>query len=237
MKTLDVTFPTPEENLACDEALLRECERGACGEVLRFWEPLQHFVVLGLSNACRTETRLQEAQTRGIPVFRRCSGGGTVLQGPGCLNYALVLEIRRPGPLENITSTNRFILARHQEALKKLLGRSVDFEGSSDLALDSLKFSGNSQRRGAGWLLFHGTFLLQMDIPLIETVLQPPSRQPAYRKDRTHREFLTNLPASSTQVKQALLEAWKPDGPLNAAPEIKELIENRYSRDDWNRRI
>ena len=41
MQLLDLTFPTPEENLACDEALLEMCEQGYDREILRFWEP--HF--------------------------------------------------------------------------------------------------------------------------------------------------------------------------------------------------
>ena len=46
----DLTLPTPEENLACDEALLDLCEAGGAGELLRFWEPPSYFVVLGYAN-------------------------------------------------------------------------------------------------------------------------------------------------------------------------------------------
>lgn len=251
METLDLTLPTPEENLACDEALLRRAEQNGFGEVLRFWEPRQHFIVLGLSNSHRTETRFQEARTREIPVLRRCSGGGTVLQGPGCLNFALVLRIRKPGPLEEISATNRFILERHREVLEKLLapldnprlrptglGHPVSIRGCTDLTLGSMKFSGNSQRRGRDWLLFHGTFLLQFDLGLMESLLELPSRPPAYRSGRSHSQFLTNLPFSSEQIKQALREAWGANGTA-AAPtqEIAQLVESRYSRPDWNLRI
>src|SRR5262245_29464931 len=93
MRLLDYTFPTPEENLACDEALLDLCEAGHAPEVLRFWEPSSHFVVVGYANRIADEVNVTECRTRGIPILRRCSGGGTVLQGPGCVNYALVLRI------------------------------------------------------------------------------------------------------------------------------------------------
>lgn len=237
METLDLTLPTPEENLACDEALLRCCERDGSGETLRFWEPRRHFIVLGLSNSHRTETLFRDAQTRQIPVLRRCSGGGAVLQGPGCLNFALVLRIQRPSPLENITAANRFILERHREALEKLLGQPVSVQGFTDLTLGNLKFSGNSQRRGRDWLLFHGTFLLRFDLDLIENLLAFPSRPPAYRGGRSHSRFLTNLPLSSRQVKQALRETWSANRTA-AAPteEIAQLVESRYSRPNWNLR-
>ena len=59
MNYLDLTFPTPEENLACDEALLDWCEAGDGPEVLRFWEPQQHFVVVGYSNRVEREVNVE----------------------------------------------------------------------------------------------------------------------------------------------------------------------------------
>lgn len=119
MNYLDLTLPTPAENLACDEALLDLCEAGGAGEILRFWEPTDYFVVVGYGNRVANEVNIAACKAGGIPVFRRCSGGGTVLQGPGCLNYSLILNIAH-GPLQNITSTNRFILERNCVALNAL---------------------------------------------------------------------------------------------------------------------
>ena len=53
----DLTLPTPQENLACDEALLDGCEAGG-PEVLRFWEPRKHFVVVGYSNRVEREVNV-----------------------------------------------------------------------------------------------------------------------------------------------------------------------------------
>src|SRR5512139_3476750 len=92
MQLFDQTFPTPEHNLACDEALLDCAESGEGGETLRFWEPAAPFVVLGHSNRLATEVDAAACERLGIPLLRRCSGGGTVLQAPGCLNYALILR-------------------------------------------------------------------------------------------------------------------------------------------------
>src|SRR5690242_14068944 len=98
MKHLDLTLPSPAENLAADEALLDQCEAGAEGEILRFWEPREAFVVLGYANRAALEVDLPACQAHQIGVFRRCSGGGTVLQGPGCLNYSVILRIPESGP-------------------------------------------------------------------------------------------------------------------------------------------
>src|ERR1019366_4870445 len=97
LHSLDLTLPTPAENLACDEALLDACEAGRHPPVLRFWESPEHFVVVGYSNPVATEVNVEACQAAGVPILRRCTGGGTVVQGPGCLNYALILPIEMEG--------------------------------------------------------------------------------------------------------------------------------------------
>src|SRR3989442_12866689 len=121
MKLLDLTFPTAEENLAFDEALLDWCDEGAGPAVLRFWEPQQPFVVVGYSNRVERDVNVAACREGGIPILRRCSGGGAVLQGPGCLNYALVLRIDYNPALQTVTGTNRFVMERNRPALEKLL--------------------------------------------------------------------------------------------------------------------
>jgi lipoate-protein ligase A len=90
MNLLDLPFATPQENLACDEALLDWSEEESGTAILRFWESPRHFVALGYTDAASSEADVEACRVLDIPVLRRCSGGGTVIQGPGCLNYALV---------------------------------------------------------------------------------------------------------------------------------------------------
>jgi lipoate---protein ligase len=211
MKYLDLTLPTPAENLAHDEQLLDAAERGAGGAVLRVWESPQPFVVVGYANRIETEVDVAACERRGIPVLRRCSGGGTVVQGPGCLSYALILQIQDPGPLANVTTANRFIMDRNRAAIQSLLPDSpaaVAVQGHTDLTLGGLKFSGNAQRRRKHWLLFHGTFLLDFDLALIGQLLPLPSRQPDYRASRPHDRFVTNLHLPADAVKVAMQKAW-----------------------------
>lgn len=239
MKNIDLTFPTPGENLACDEALLDLGEEGFKHEILRFWEPREHFVVLGYSNKIREEVNYKRCRKKEIPVLRRPSGGGAVLQGPGCLNFSLILKIDGRAPLKSIRETNRFVLEHHCRALSPVLGRKIEIEGTSDLTLGGLKFSGNAQRRKRRHLLYHGTFLLDLDMDLVENLLPMPSRQPAYRQSRPHRQFLTNLKVPSHRIKDALKKAWSATNTLQDVPsgKIQTLIHERYSQEDWNARF
>lgn len=233
---LDCTLPTPEENLAGDEALLNACEAQG-GAVLRFWESPVPFVVVGYGNEVAREANLAACATDSVPVLRRCSGGGTVLQGPGCLNYAVVLAIASDPVLATVSGTNRFILGRTAGALAGLLGEPVAQCGDTDLVWRGLKFSGNAQRRRRTHLLFHGTILLGADLSLVEKYLPQPSRQPEYRGGRPHRDFITNLPLTADAVKRALAGVWKatPGSLMWPQEETERLVRERYVLAAWNR--
>jgi lipoate---protein ligase len=242
MHWLDLTLPTPAENLACDEALLDLGEAGG-GEILRVWEAPTAFVVVGYANRVAAEVNVPACAAAAIPILRRCSGGGTVLQGPGCLSYSLVLQIDAGGPLHSIPATNRSVMERNRAALESALHANlkhqesaVAIRGHTDLTLGNLKFSGNAQRRKKRCLLFHGTFLLHFDLPQIERCLPMPSRQPGYRGRREHRNFLVNLGLPAATVKRALQEAWNAFHPLDPPPRetIASLTRDKYATSAWN---
>jgi lipoate-protein ligase A len=252
MKHLDLTLPSPAENLACEEALLDACEKNDGEEVLRFWEAPETFVVVGYANKIATEVNVENCRAKKIPIFRRCSGGGTVLQGAGCLNYALLLRISDDGPCRTITSANKFIMEKNRTAIESEV-RSQKSEadisvcGHTDLSLvtrhPSLvtpkKFSGNSQRRKKNFLLFHGTFLLDFNLALVGEFLKMPSQQPDYRASRSHREFLTNLNLPADKVKAALKKSWGAVEELKdfLKPDIQKLVAQKYSTDEWNYKL
>jgi lipoate-protein ligase A len=236
MKCLDLSYPAPSENLACDEALLDACEAGQIEETLRFWESPTYFVVVGYGNSVGTEVNKSACEARGVPILRRCSGGGTVVQGPGCLNYSLILSFDETGPLRNITTANHFIMERNRAALEALTGRPVAVRGHTDLAVEGIKFSGNAQRRKKRTLLFHGALLLDFDLALVTEVLPMPSKEPDYRQNRSHEKFLLNLKVSAASVKTSLQTAWRANEALADFSEetVQSLARAKYATSDWN---
>jgi lipoate---protein ligase len=237
MKHLDLTLASPAENLACDEALLDACEENGGEEILRFWEARETFVVGGYANKVATEVNVAACKAKRIPIFRRCSGGGTVLQGAGCLNYSLILKTVKNSPLASISSANKFIMERNRSAIETLLPESkISVNGHTDLAMNDLKFSGNSQRRKKHFLLFHGTFLLNFDLTLVGEFLRMPSLQPDYRASRSHDNFLVNLNLAASKVKSALKKVWNTTDELKNFQllEIQKLAAQKYSTDEWN---
>lgn len=236
MRYLELTHPTPAQNLACDEALLDWCEAEGHDEILRLWELDAYAVVLGYTNKIQQEVDLEACRELGISVLRRCSGGGTVLQGPGCMNYSLILRIPPDGPLSTLGGTNAHLMEQHRRVFSDLLGKEVTVQGHTDLTIGGRKFSGNAQRRKRHYLLFHGSLLLNFDLTVIERVLQMPEKQPDYRLHRRHSDFLTNLDVGKQDVYEALRLAW---GATTTNPSdlptqrIGRLAGEKYLSKDW----
>jgi lipoate-protein ligase A len=170
----------------------------------------------------------------GVPVLRRSSGGGTVLLGPGCLLYTLVLDQEREPALTQIQPSYRFILGRAAASL----GAGAAQEGISDLAIQGRKFSGNAQQRKRRYVLHHGTLLYAFDLGLVGRYLRPPPRQPEYRAGRGHADFLLNLPLPATELKRRLREAWGADTETDTWPgdEVQRLVAEKYASAAWSRR-
>ena len=240
MTLLDLTLPTPAENLALDETLLDAAEDGSGGEALRFWESPTPFVVVGYANKIVSEVNVTACDARGIPILRRCSGGGTVVQGPGCLNYAVILRITETGPTRSISTANQFVMERTRAAIASINYQPTTINpsicGHTDLAIGDLKFSGNAQRRRKNFLLFHGTLLLNFDLRLINELLHMPSLQPDYRDGRTHDRFITNLALSGDAVKTALKTVWNASQ-AGAALILPISLVEKYRSDEWNKKF
>ena len=232
----------PAELLALDEALLDHGESRVDSGFLTFWESMTYFVVLGYGKHLTEEVFEDQCAKLDIPILRRCSGGGTVLQGPGCLNYSLVLPIASAPELGSISGANCYIMQRIHTAVSPLLREKVSVQGHTDLTLDGLKFSGNAQRRKRHCLLFHGSFLLNFDLAVISRTLRNPGQQPEYRAKRSHAEFLANIHLDRAAIEQALIDEWKPAGEADSGvikeilSSARELAGTKYARDDWNRR-
>lgn len=238
MFLLDLSLPTAAENLALDEALLDSVdEQPAAPELLRLWESPQIAAVLGRSGKVAEEVDLAACKAAEVPILRRTSGGGTVLLGQGCLMYSLRLSYERRPHLRALDQAHLEVLSTVAAALNRLLpGLKIEPRGTSDLASGNRKFSGNSLRCKRNHLLYHGTLLYDFDLPLIERLLKPPPRQPDYRQERTHGEFVMNLPCEVADLRSALIQAWKA---TERAPEwprelTNQLLEQRYRRPEWN---
>ena len=95
----------------------------------------------------------------------------------------------------------------HLVTALKSLAIPVVSKGTCDLTLNDRKFSGNSLRCKKKHLLYHGTLLYDYELSKIQRYLDTPPRQPEYRLNRTHEDFVINLPCTRSQLEKSLLES------------------------------
>ncbi|MDD5680612.1 MAG: lipoate--protein ligase family protein [Candidatus Omnitrophica bacterium] len=203
----DISFAHAEENILYDEKLLDLAEQGLSSEILRFWEASGFFIVLGRISKQEAEVKTEAAAADGIKIIKRRSGGGTVLQGPGCLNYSLILSLEKRPALMDIKKSYELILGKITSSFTGI-GIKAEFMPLSDITLSGRKFSGNAQWRRKKYMLHHGTILYRFPIERIEKYIKMPPAEPPYRKGRSHSEFLTNINISAAEIKKSFGKAF-----------------------------
>lgn len=131
-----------------------------------------------------------------------------VLQSGGVLNYSLIT----PAPKHLDVDTSFRQGTNLVRAILSKLGVTGVPQGTSDVAVEDRKISGNAQARRWKAVLVHGTLLVDFDFALAERVLLHPPREPEYRQGRSHRDFLVTLRAlgiraDRTQIENAAVAA------------------------------
>lgn len=227
----DISLQTPLDNILLDEALFALAEQGELGASLRFWESPQTFIVLGRISKEADDLIMDKVKRDNIPVLRRASGGGTVVQGKGCLNYSVVLSKEDNLQINDLKQSYGYILGRVIESLRQL-NISAEYLPISDLALrdSNKKFSGNAQKRGKKFVLHHGTILYDFNLDLIPRYLAMPKSIPDYRANRIHEEFVTNINISVKDFKNSLSESFGITERRNALFDCKNIFAQLLSK-------
>jgi len=125
-----------------------------------------------------------------IPLYRRRGGGCAVVLDPGTLVVSVAFPAQ--GYLD---------VSRHFDRALAWLIQGLDQcgipglyrDGISDIVLNNRKVGGTCFYRARGLALFSASLLVCADLSLMERYLTQPSRQPTYRKQRSHAEFTANL--------------------------------------------
>lgn len=251
----------PAMQLAIDEAMLllaessEEEEEGDAaadqGEVIRIWEFDQPTVVLGRSSRVDQEVDRDFCRQRGISIQRRCSGGATILGGPGCLMYSVVLGFAANPGLQKIDQAHRYVMDRVLAAVQRQVPSAMQ-QGICDLTIrpsqhstlqadsESMapprKFSGNSLRMARRHLLYHGTVLYDFDLNLLASCLDFAPRQPDYRDSRSHDSFVTNVNLDPELLRQDLGNQFQASGEVSIdgfLSQARKLKQDRYDLDAW----
>jgi lipoate-protein ligase A len=257
----DVELPSVEENLAVDEALLEQAHEGLTTETwVRTWMAAEPTVVLGSSSRMDEEIDMVRCDAAGARVVRRPSGGATVVLGPGCLMWSVITP--HPIATPSIEAIHAAMLEPLANALSGALlratspaGLRVVRRGTSDLAIvesgtgavdyglhtaaGERKISGNALRVRRHGVLYHGTLLDSFDLALVGSVLRHPPREPDYRSQRSHGDFLANLKLGRDVLEGVVRGAFNATLACRDWPRdrVATLVSERYSARDWTCRL
>ncbi len=238
-------------NMALDEAILEAVIKKESPNTLRFfkWDPST--ISIGRNQSLSNEVNISYARERNFNIVRRITGGGSVFHDSTReITYSIVCPTRF---LEKLNAKNvmeqfeiietGIILALKQYGLipeKGVIHCPAIF-------LDGKKFSGNAQVRKKGYLLQHGTILLELDPELMYSVLKAPNNISKSRMVKSvyakcigikeklevyeERDFLSSLKAGFESILGIKLK----DGLYteNELKIAKKLVSLKYSSKGW----
>jgi lipoate-protein ligase A len=176
--------------LPYDHEALARFERE--GPFLWLWEPESIACVLGAGTP-EGDVDLALCGATGVPVYRRKGGGGAVVLSPGNLIITACYDGSRR------TFATQWIMPI-AEAIVRALHRvglpDARVRGLGDVAIGERKILGSSLYANRRVALYQGSLLVGSDLGLIPLYLPHPSKEPAYRRGRSHLDFVTTLQAA-----------------------------------------
>lgn len=174
-----------------DDVVISECEKTYHNNI---FVPKDTVVVLGRGNKADIECNEAACKEDGIPVLKRYGGGGTVVLHDGCLVVSSGIWVD-----DHFKNDLYFRLINDAviETIYKVSGKTPEIEqrGISDLAINGKKIAGTSMFRSKNYLLYQASILVDTNIDMISRYLLHPSKEPDYRKGKSHKDFLTCLAA------------------------------------------
>ncbi len=228
-------------NLALEEYLLSSLHDG---DSILFLYENNPAVVIGRFQNPWKECRTGLARRNGIAVRRRISGGGTVVHGPGNLNFSVFSGTTHPDKEGNLS---RVIRAMARIDAEVGMNERFDLFIRNPVGDDGkvFKVSGSAFRQTSGRSMHHATLLVNADLKGLRGLLLGPPRDMDVRGVVSKPSSVANLCDASpgmtvSTAAGALASEWGAAGgpiPINPSdyedvPVFREA-HRRLVSDDW----
>jgi lipoate-protein ligase A len=180
------------------------------GNGMLVWQPEGTLIVLGQSNTPEWSLIIENIEADNIPVTKRPTGGEAVVLTRQMAVITVAREFR-----ETITSKDFFkvINGMMLDMLSDLGIKNYGMKGISDITIDNRKILGSSMHRREKRLVYHAVLNISEDSGIFERYLKHPGREPDYRLNRRHSEFVTSLKSEGYNIVyndiEAILNSYK----------------------------
>ena len=206
-------------------------------DVFLLWQNDPAVIVGSYQNICR-EVHVESLRRLGIPVVRRCTGGGTVYHDLGNVNYTYITQADGGVSYDGV-------LLPVIRALNDI-GVPARKNRTCDIAIGDLKISGSAQRMTKGRLLHHGTLLFSSDLEVLDRITTR-RKNDCFRSKGTQSAIctVTNIrehlarPMTIEEFRERLLDRMVPPGSprLTLTPEqeaeVCRLRDEKYRSWEW----
>ncbi len=231
--------------MAIDEAILNSAIKGLSGNTIRFYTWKPSAISIGFFQSMKEEIDIDIAKKSGVDVVRRYTGGGAVFHQHE-LTYSLVVS-EKDVPSDIVESYEhicRGIILGLAE-----LGISASFSPINDILVGVKKISGNAQTRKGGYVLQHGTILLDIDVEKMFSLLLVPNEKIKDKLIKNVKERVTSLYLESAKnykedfLEEIFLSSFSKalgfvsvKGELSnyELQEAEKLLKEKYENDSWN---
>lgn len=154
------TETDPYFNIAAEYQLFLEAGK----ETQLFLWQNRKAVILGRNQNISAECNMEFLEKHHIQPVRRFSGGGSVFQDLGNVNFTFL-------SIEAAAAPDRYL-----EVIKNavgFLGIPCDYSNRNDLLTGGKKFSGHAYYSDQGKYMYHGTLMVSVDLGLLSGALHP----------------------------------------------------------------
>jgi lipoate---protein ligase len=150
----------PYFNIAAEYQMFLEADEGIS---FFLWQN-QSAVICGRNQNLYAECNMEYLENNHILPVRRFSGGGTVFQDMGNVNFTFIAKEK------NVN------IKKYMNVIKRALSFfdiSCEFSGRNDLLYNGKKFSGHAYYVDKGNHMYHGTIMVNVDMNVVSKVLNP----------------------------------------------------------------
>ena len=168
------------------------------------WQPESTIIVLGQSNTPEKSLITENVEADSITVTKRPTGGEAVVLTP----LMAVITVAREFP--EMTSSKdffRMINGMILDVLSDLGVKNYGVKGISDVTIGDRKILGSSMHRREKRMVYHAVLNISEDPGIFERYLRHPGREPDYRLNRNHSEFVTSLKNEGYNIEYKDIEA------------------------------
>jgi lipoate---protein ligase len=228
----------PAGGLALDEALART---DPTEPLIAVWRS-SPAVIVGRFQRPEWEVDAAACAARGVRVWRRFTGGGTVYLDPGVVCATLVIPGSHPDAHAGVPQMYEPFLEGIVHACASLGVAATHDERT--VRLDGRKITGIAAHRNRGATLVHGTLLVSADLAALTECIAGPrggELDGAPRPSPSRPDHVTNIGGSVAAAEAAILAAFPSARSLTSdrlEPAVRdaadELLSLRYLSTDWH---